>query len=74
MPALSLSERYAILAALALLFLVLLDNAVVMAAVSVVGLTVGLWVLRRGDIRRVAVVATVAFALALVFALVALLR
>ncbi len=74
MPALSLSERYAILAALVLLFLVLVDSAVLMAVVSVAGLMGGLWVLRKGDFRRVAAVATIAFALALVFALVALLR
>lgn len=74
MPALSLSERYAILAALALLFLVLLDNAVVMAAVSTVGLTAGLLVMRRGNVRRVGIVATVAFAVALAFALVVLFR
>ncbi len=74
MPTLSISERYAILAALALLFLVLLDNAAVMAAVSSGGLLIGLWVLRRGDIRRVAVVAMIAFALALSFALITLVR
>lgn len=74
MPALSLSERYAILTALALLFLVLLDNAVLMAVVSAVGLIGGLWVLRRGDFRRVAAVATLACVLTLVFALVILLR
>lgn len=74
MSALSLSERYAILAALVLLFLVLLDNAVVMAAVSAVGLMAGVLVMRRGDVQRVGVVAVIAFALALVFALVALWR
>ena len=74
MSALSLPERYAILAALALLLLVLVDNAILMAVVSAAGLVGGLWVLRRGDLRRVAVVATVAFAVTLVFALVSLVR
>ncbi|MGQ9491418.1 MAG: hypothetical protein ACUVR4_02175 [Anaerolineae bacterium] len=74
MPAASLAEKYAVGAALTLLFLVLLDNAVIMAAVSAVGLIGGLWVLRTGDFRRAAMVAVFAFALALAFAVVALLR
>jgi hypothetical protein len=70
----SSSEAYAVVAALALLFLVLLDNAWVMVAVSVVGLAGGLWVARGGTLKRAAMVAVAGFAVALVFGAFALLR
>lgn len=74
MQSLTLSDKYALAAALALLLLVLFDNAVLMLAVSAIGLFAGIWVARRGEIRRVAWVAMVAFAVALAFAVVSLLR
>jgi hypothetical protein len=74
MANLSLSEKYAIGAALALLVLVLLNNPLIMLVVSAVGIAVGLLVARQGSLRRAAMVALVAFAVSLVFGLVALLR
>lgn len=71
---LSLSERYAIGAALALLLVILVDRALVMLLVSVVGLALGFWVVRRGEALRVAWIALVAFAITLVIAILALLR
>lgn len=71
---LSLSEKYAILAALALLVVVWWNNPVAILAVSIAGLAAGAWVVSRGDARRVAVVALVAFAVSLVFAIIMLLR
>ena len=70
----STSEAYGVGAALALLFLVLLDNAWAMLVVSVVGLLAGLWLARQGEVKRLVWVATAAFGVALVFALFALLR
>jgi len=74
MPNLSLSDKYAIGATLALLVLVIVNNPLVMLIVSVLGLVAGLLVARQGSMRRAAVVALVAFAVSLVFGLVALLR
>lgn len=74
MKALSRSELYGVGAALALLLLVWLDNAWAMLIVSAVGLLTGFWVASRGDVKRVAWVATIAFAVALAFALFTLLR
>ncbi len=70
----STSEAYGIGAALALLFLVLFDNAWAMLVVSAVGLLAGLWVARQGEVKRVVWVAAAAFGVALAFALFALLR
>lgn len=69
-----LAEAYGIGAALALLFLVLFDNAWAMLIVSLIGLLTGLWVARGGEVKRVVWVATAAFGVALAFALFALLR
>ena len=74
MPNLSLSDKYAIGATLALLMLVIVNNPLIMLIVSVLGLVAGLLVARQGSMRRAAVVALVAFAVSLVFGLVALLR
>lgn len=70
----SLSDKYAIVAAIGLLLLVLFDNAILMLVVSVLGLLGGLWVARGGEMRRAAVVALVAFAVAAVLAIFTLLR
>lgn len=70
----SRSNIYGIGAALALLFLILFDNAWAMLAVSVIGLLAGLWVARQGEVKRIVWVATAAFGVALVFALFILLR
>ena len=74
MSKLSLSDKYALGAALALLVLVVLNNPLVMLIVSVFGLVAGFLVARQGSMRRAAMVALAAFAVSLVFGLVALLR
>jgi hypothetical protein len=74
MSNLSLSDKYAIGATLALLVVVLLNNPLVMLVVSVAGLAAGFMVARRGSMCRAAIVALVAFAITLVFGLVMLLR
>lgn len=70
----SLSEKYAIGAALALLVVVIVDNPLLTFVVSVLGLATGLLVARQGPMRRAAVVALVAFAVSLVLGLFTLLR
>jgi hypothetical protein len=74
MDRLSLSETYAIAAAIVLLFLVALNHAVVMLVVSLFGLAAGVLVARRGQMRRSAIVAVAGFAAALAFAVVMVLR
>ncbi len=71
---LSRSDLFGLAAALALLLLIWLNNAWVMLGVSAVGLVAGLWLARQGEVKRVAWVATVAFAVALAFAVFMLLR
>lgn len=70
----SRSGLYGVASALALLFLILFDNAWVMLVISAVGLLVGFWLARQGEVKRVVWVATGAFAVALVFAVFMLLR
>ncbi len=70
----SSSDKYAIAAAIGMLFLVLFDNAVLMLVVSVLGLIGGVWVARGGEMRRAAIVALAAFAVAAVLAIFTLLR
>jgi hypothetical protein len=74
MQNLSTSERYGIGAALGLLLMVLINNAIVMLVVSIVGLIAGFWVVRRGSVKPVAFISFIAFALAAVFAMIALVR
>lgn len=74
MQSLTLSDKYAIAASIALLILVLFDNAILMLVVSAGGLLAGILVLRQGAVRRVTWVAAAAFAIALAFALITLLR
>jgi len=45
-----------------------------MLVMSVVGLVAGFWIMRQGEVRRVAFVAFAAFALAAVFAVIGLVR
>lgn len=68
------SERYAVAAVLVLLFAVLLNNALVMLAVSLAGLLAGFLVARQGSVRRAAVVAVAGFAVAGAIAVLTLLR
>ncbi len=68
------SDKYAIAAAIGMLLLVLFDNAVLMLVVAILGLIGGLWVARGGEMRRVAIIAMAAFAVAAVLAIFALLR
>lgn len=74
MPNTSLSDKYAIAAAIGLLLMVLFENAVLMLVVSLAGLIAGLWIARAGSVRRVVIVAMVAFAVAAAFAVIMLLR
>jgi len=68
------SEKYGIAAALGLLVMVMLNNALLMLVLSVVGLVAGFWIMRQGEVRRVAFVAFAALALAAVFAVIGLVR
>jgi hypothetical protein len=63
-----LSDRFALSAALLLLALVLTNDARWTLAGSLVGLAAGLWVAARGSLTRVAIIAAIALALALGFA------
>ncbi len=67
-----MSEKYAIAAVLGLLLITLINSAMVMLAISAVGLLAGVWVLRQGEVRRVAFVALAGFAIAAVFAIIGL--
>lgn len=68
------SEKYGIAAALGLIVMTLLNNALLMLVLSVIGLIAGFWILRQGEVRRVAFVAFAALALAAVFAVIGLVR
>ena len=84
MKKLSLSEIYAAAAAILLLFLAFVNNAWLMLGVSTVGLIAGLIIARKpapegedgmlGSLRRAGVFGLVGFALALVFAVIILIR
>lgn len=71
---LTLSDKYGIAAAVALLIMVAINSPVVMLAVSLLGIVVGFWVVRQGQVRRVALVAFVAFVMAAVFAVISFAR
>jgi hypothetical protein len=68
------SEGYALAAALALLVLTWLDNAVLMLIGAALGLAAGVWVARRGEVRRAAYFAMAGCAVAAVFAGFVLMR
>jgi F0F1-type ATP synthase assembly protein I len=70
---LTISDKYATGAAIGLLFLVLINNSVVMLVVAILGLLAGAFVVRRGEAKRVAYVAAIAFAIAFGFAVYGLL-
>ena len=72
MSNLTLSEKYGIAAALALIVMVLVNNAILMLVLSVAGIIGGFWVIRRGEVRRVAVIGFAAFLIAAGFAVYAL--
>ncbi len=69
---LTLSDKYSIGAAIALMLVALVNNTVVMLVVSVLGILAGLWVLRQGEGRRAGYVALGGFAIAVVFAVIQL--
>jgi cell division protein FtsW (lipid II flippase) len=70
----SASQIYAICAVLLLIVAILVNQPRVTVVVSVAGLIAGVFVLRRGDVRRVAMVALAGFAAALVMGVFALLQ
>ena len=70
----SLAEKYALTAVLLLAILVLVNRPFVTIAGAAIGIAGGIWVARRGKLSRAAILAVVAFVLALGFAVVALLR
>jgi hypothetical protein len=69
---LTLSEKYGMAAVVALMIMVAINSALLMLVLSVVGIIAGFWVLRRGEVRRVAFVAFGGFAIAAVFAVIGL--
>ena len=71
---LSVSQIYAIGAAALLTVVVLVNRPEVTVIASVVGLVAGAFVLRRGDVRRVAVVAMAGFGAAIIMGVFELLR
>ena len=74
MSRLTLSDKYGIAAAFALLVMVWINSALLMLVLSVAGLIAGFWVARRGETRRVVFVAFAGFAVAAVFAIIGLVR
>lgn len=70
----SLSDRFAALAVAVLLILTAWGNAEAMLAVAVLGLVVGLLLFRKSITRGAVLAATVGCAVAIVIALVMLLR
>jgi len=70
----SLSDKLAALAIAVLLILTAWGNALAMLVVAVLGLVVGLVFFRKSIVRGGALAATVGFVLAIVIALVMLLR
>jgi hypothetical protein len=84
MKKLSLSEIYALAAAILLLLLALVNNAWLMLGVSILGLVAGLIIARKpaaegqegmlGSLRRAGVFGLVGFAVAIVFAVILLIH
>lgn len=74
MQKITLSEKYGIAAALGLLVMVMFNNAFLMLVLSIAGLVAGLLIIRKGDVRRVAFFALMAFAISAVFAVIGLVR
>ena len=68
------SEKYALAAAIVLLFLVMLDNSLVILIVSVFGLAAGLLIAWRSSLKRAGAVALTGFAVAAALAAFALLK
>ena len=62
------SDRYAVAAAIALLFLLLFDNAIAMLIIGSLGLLAGLVIVWRSSLRRSGILAAVAFAVVVAFA------
>ena len=71
---LTVSQIYAIGAAALLIVVVLVNRPQVTVIISAVGLAAGVFVLRRGDVRRVAMIAMAGFVAAIVIAVFDLLR
>jgi hypothetical protein len=70
----SLSQLYAIGAALLLIVIILVNQPLVTIVLSAVGLIAGAWVARRGMMRRAAVFAVVGLVVAFALAVFELLR
>jgi hypothetical protein len=74
LPPLSLSDKYGLFTAVALVILILLDNTIAMIVVAVIGLAVGGFVAWKGEPKRVAWISVAAFAVTLAFGVFSLLR
>lgn len=74
MKNLTLSEKYGIVAVLALFIVVLIDNPIVMLVIATLGLGGGMFVVQQGEAKRVTYVAAIAFALILGFGLFRILQ
>jgi uncharacterized membrane protein YccC len=70
----SISQLYAIGAVLLLIVAILLNQPLVTIVLSAVGLIAGVWVARRGMLRRAAMVAVVGLVVAIALAVFELLR
>lgn len=70
----TISDKYGIAATVGLIIMLVVNNPAVMLAISALGIIVGFWVVRQGEVRRVAFVAFIAFVVAAVFAVFGLVR
>lgn len=74
MAKLTLSDKYALAASLALIIMLVVNNPIVMLVLSAVGIGAGLWVVRKGEVRRSGFVALAGLVVAAVFAVFSLVR
>jgi hypothetical protein len=74
MANLTLSEKYGIAAAVGLLLMVIINHPLVMLGISIIGIVAGFWVVRQGEVRRIAFVGFMGFVVAAVLAVMALVR
>jgi hypothetical protein len=74
MAKLTLSDKYALAATLALIIMLVVNNPVVMLALSAIGIVAGVWVFRQGEVRRSGYLALVGLVVAAVVAVFSLVR
>jgi putative Ca2+/H+ antiporter (TMEM165/GDT1 family) len=74
MANLTLSDKYGIAAVLGMLVIVVVNSTLAMLIISVIGIIGGLWVMRKGEVRRVVYVSLAAFAIAAALAVYGLVQ